>query len=548
MKTTILFSLLSAISLSTLGQCNSPGQFHLISESLQPISSPGVIANLTYYFNPQPAARRVIFLVPGLNGDYNAWRDVRDETGGDTREYPSYPPRKAEMRMLGTKSGPGYSQDAGLASAAKDVWDYMSNINYSQLNTGPVTNNIAIGHSQGGLILRAVEYQQSLLNRPAYFGGMVTFGSPHQGAAILTNGLPVTLGGRGQLGSFINGFCSSLTDGPLQEKLQLSDNFFFQLIRLLNLDDQAVSFKNQLCGVLSDSILPHYILKDYTSTITQDYMAHDKNHNSPNYLLNTLNQHQAGIPAIAFYGVEEEPVFWRQLGSLRKKVHSYPAFQADPDQEFVDQYAKIMANYRAKNLVYQDKADEYAGYSKVACNPVFSLTPITLPISALLCTIYEGKRQRNQTVASAYERGFLFLIRANEKWKGIIGARETKVKQVGYLCECEHLNTGNLSQTKVASINQCAVGISYDPQGKKLCSAYPNIELIVRQFENDGVVLASSAKQLPGALVNPNLTELDYRLEKTNHQQMRNSSETAKKLKRLFDTPDYGYFFMTPRL
>lgn len=547
-KVIILKVLVLISTVVSFAQCEPSSPISLVSETRIPQLSPRLVSNLNYFYNAASNTRRVIFLVPGLNGDYNAWRDVRDETGGDVDEYGPYPARKAEMRMLGTKNGPGYSQDAGLASAAKDVWDYMSSLNYNQLNVGSPLNNIAIGHSQGGLVLRALEYSHGTLGRTPFFGGLVTFGTPHQGAMILTNGLPVSLGGRGQLGNFIDGFCIYLSEGPIQEQLQLNDNFFFQLVRLLNLDDQALNVRDQICEVMSDSILPHYILKDYTSNITQDYMAHDEGYSFPNYLSTTLNQHQPNMPAVAFYGVEEDPVFWRQLGSIAKKVHSFPAFQADPDQNFVDNYASMLVNYRAKQLLYQQRASDYKAYADVACNIFFSLNPFTIAPSALLCTIYKGKYVRNQKVANAYHLGHDYLKKSNARWKGIIGARKTAITQNGYICDCDNLTTGSNTITQVQNIWECPAGIVLTPQGRQLCQIYANNNITIEEYENDGVVLASSAKQLPGALVNPTLSEQDYRMEKTNHQQMRNSSETAIKLKRLFDFPDYGYFFMTSRL
>lgn len=528
-------------------QCQSFFSLTIQQDLYTNAATPAQVANLINFYNGISGNKRVIFLVPGLNGDYNAWRDVRDETGGDTDEDPSYPARKAELRMLGTKNGPGYSQDAGLASAAKDVWDEMSLLNYPQLGVNYAADNIAIGHSQGGLVLRAVEYATSQLGRNAYFGGMVTFGTPHQGAAILTNGLPVSLGGRGQLGDFINDFCVKVSDGPVEEKLQLSNQFLFKLIRLFNLDDNAIDLKDQLCEVLSDSILPHYILKDYTANITRDYMAHDALYNQPNFLMNTLNLHQPSIPMVAFYGVEEEPVFWRQLGSITEKVHSFPAFQADPDQSFVDSYAQLKASYRAKQLLFQKQADDYEAMTSVQSNPSFIFAAIALPVGVTLYLIYDAKRNKAQKVADAYKRGHSFLSNANARWKGIIGARKTSLKRNGYICDCDYVDAGYTTSTHVPYMWDCPVGMVVTSDGKRVCQVRPNMLRHIEEYENDGVVLASSAKQLPGALVNPALSDQDYRMDNTNHQQMRNSSETANKLKRLFDYPDYGYFFMTPR-
>jgi pimeloyl-ACP methyl ester carboxylesterase len=545
-----LLAMLAGISWATHlhAQCQSYFSLNLHQQLITSSPTPAQVINLINFHNSISGNKRVIFLVPGLNGDYNAWRDVRDETGGDTDDDPSYPARKADLRMFGTKHGPGYSQDAGLASAAKDVWDEMSLLNYPQLGVNYTTDNIAIGHSQGGLVLRAVEYATSHLGRTAYFGGVVTFGTPHQGAAILTNGLPVSLGGRGQLGDFINDFCVKVSDGPVEEKLQLSDQFLFKLVRILNLDDDAKDLKDQICETLADSILPHYILKDYTANITQDYMAHDNRYSKPNFLMNTLNLHQPTVPMVAFYGVEEEPVFWRQLGSITEKVHSFPAFQADPDQSFVDSYAQLKANYRAKQLLFQKQADDYEAITNVQSNPSFIFAAIALPIGVTLYLIYDSKRKRAQKVADAYKGGHKFLSSANARWKGIIGARKTSIKRSGYICDCDYVDAGYTTSTYVPYMWDCPVGMIVTTEGKRVCQVRANMVRHIEEYENDGVVLASSAKQLPGALVNPALSDQDYRMDKTNHQQMRNCSETAIKLKRLFDYPDYGYFFMTPRI
>lgn len=531
-----------------IAQCESIGVISLNSEVKTPRPDPALVANMARYLNPPLAAERAIFLVPGLNGDHNAWRDLRDELSGYTNDFPSFPARRAEVRMIGTKNGPGYSQAAGLASAAKDVRDQMSNLNYAQLGIPDPGNNIAIGHSQGGLVIRAIEYNDTQLGKKRYFGGMVTFGSPHRGAAILTNGLPVSQGGRGQLSDFIDDFCVAISDGPLQEKLQLSDQFMFKLVRLLKLDDQALSLRDEICHVLADSILPHYILKDFTANITQDYMAHDEFYKKPNYLLNVLNTYQPQIPSVAFYGVEEEPVFWRQLGSITHKVHKYPAFQADPDQNFVDDYALLLANYNARYLIYKKQAEDFETYTDLSSNPGYFFSLLKSQFGFLISGQYITEGMRARRVSNAYKSGAQFLFNANDRWKGIIGARKTSIKQIGYICDCDHITGGYTTTSYVQNQEDCAAGFNSTSSGIVHCEVYPNVTLHVDEFENDGVVLASSARQLPGGIVNPGIPEIVYRLQSTNHQQIRNGGEIARVLLRLMDTPDFANFFLTPRL
>jgi len=59
------------------------------------------------------------------------------------------------------------------------------------------------------------------------------------------------------------------------------------------------------------------------------------------------------------------------------------------------------------------------------------------------------------------------------------------------------------------------------------------------EHPSDGVVLASSAGDMPGGIVRP---DLDREMKNTSHQQMRNNSELEVKLKLLFEGRVDGHF------
>lgn len=248
---------------------------------------------------------------------------------------------------------------------------------------------------------------------------------------------------------------------------------------------------------------------------------------------------------VAFHGVEEEPVMWRLLGSMLTKVYTYPAFQSDHDQHFVDQIADMKVNYYSKYMTYKGHADFHKKHMDNYCSPALPLLGL---LTAVPCLYHTVKYSKHLNTQQAYRKGYDILNEANEKWKAIIGARKTKSMITGkqVLCHCSdkcnggtdfEFNTPNTVECLEKDLNSAC--FSCTPR------VYSIVETIVTQKANDGVVLAESATMLPGAVVNPGLSFRDYQLEKTNHQQLRNCSKTAEKLNRLFNTDDYSSFFIT---
>lgn len=536
------------IDFSAFGQCFLGDTIRFnSSEDLFEVDIKAVNNSNLLSFSTGDTSERVIFLIPGLGGDENAWQDVHDETDGVTNEATFYEPRKASVIKFGEKDNPGYTEAVGLASAGGDLYDEMV-IRNSAFNPNKPNVNIAIGHSQGGLVLRATEYYMN--NTPGkspQFGGVVTFGSPHQGAEILTNGLPRSMGGQGLISDFASELCNAIVSGPLAEELKLSDELSFKIIRLLNVDEFILELESEFCDFIFSDTVMQLALPNLTPNITTDYLAQNEYFQGSNYLINTLNNYIPNIPMVAFFGIEDEPVFWRQMGSLRKGVHSYQAFQSDYDQLFVDDANDIVNHYYAKYLKYKDKIDYHIDKLNKA-NDVLHV--LLTPASAIAQILYHSsQREKYESVGYRYRDGYYFLRDANEYWEVIIGAFDTKVEMNGYVCECEEIGVpGSQISYLAASIDECPSGVTHLPGGiKRICSRYNNVKVIHMHKANDGIVLAESAKNLPGAIVNPQLDNLDYALEGTNHQQLRNSSETASKLIDLFETNKYGTFFITPR-
>ncbi len=482
---------------------------------------------------------KVIFFIPGLGGNSLAWTDVIVETNGPQNQYPLYPARNARAIQFATPSYPGYAQGSNMFAAGDDTYTDMLNVPYSNYGVTDVTANIVIAHSQGGLVAREVDRTMRLNGRTPKFGGIVTFGSPHGGAEILTNGLPYSRGGQNMIQDFGEDMCKDLSDGPLWDSLTTADPFFYKMIRFFSWERKIVDLKNEICEFFAQDVVS-WALPGDSVYLTQDYMAHNQHNSVPNHLLNTMNNYTPTIPIVAFYGVEEEPVFWRQMGSLIEGVHTASAFSADADQKFVNDANTTQANYYSKYQVFKGHAKWQEKKRDAFC--VFPVIVVTLGIP---CMIHTEKRARYYNTQLAYERGYDFLRKANKRWKGIIGARKTGFTMDGFECKCRKLGSWRFTTSIVQNRSDCPVGFNNTPQGMQFCFVRPNVKWTTTKKPNDGVVLAESARNVPGGTVNGNLALEDYELTNCNHQQLRNHPETAAKLNRLFDTNDYDTFFRT---
>ena len=122
---------------------------------------------------------------------------------------------------------------------------------------------------------------------PRTFGGLATFGSPHQGARILNN--------RDDLMSWIGTACDALIKGPEDEFIV--DHFFLDLLLSETTED---AFRDFFCNSLENNLSP-ILFKDYFSGITESYQVGSEQ-------LLDLNTFSPEIPYVCFYGVETEPV------------------------------------------------------------------------------------------------------------------------------------------------------------------------------------------------------------------------------------------------
>ena len=389
-----------------------------------------------------------------------------------------------------------YSQFS-LSGAASTLHNMLVTSGDPACNANQITDktiNFIIAHSQGGIVSRSTDkmYDDLGMQGDRRFGGIVTFGSPHGGAEILNN--------KDQFNPFAVEACKALSEGPEQDGIQHNPvvDFFVP-------NETFDGIRGKLCNILGNDLAP-IMMKDQFQEITEDYKVGAA-------ALAELNGHNSSIPRVALYGTETEPVFYRQVYSLRVKTpNQFPHFEADSDQELVDNYNKLLNKYKAKYELYKARV-EYLETQGLPCGPLKWIC------CAAFCTIWDTEYWQKKAKRDKWKLGVDWLTSSNNKYKTIIGAIKTQWVN-SYQCNCNGFSFPT-------SQPSC-------PQGCTLSSTGGFWQ--VTDKPSDGVALAESAMAYPGAQA--------AELPGSNHQQMRNDSNTKVKLLALF-AGGFGDYFST---
>jgi|GEM_PF-191334 len=453
------------------------------------------------------SGERVFFYLHGLGGTGTSWNLVASRTayGGS----PGYPARQVVFDMPYT-----YLQNGSLQDAALEIDAELSTRAFSaQLLHGiDPEDNVVIAHSLGGieaLILDSLYEDTASFTRP--FGGIIMLGS-----AIGGSDAAYALSPWGQNGAvqFVEDACSILSDPWLWMPSVLPPLRWFG-----TLDPLVQQAIQNSCANLSTLLIP-FALGKFNQPLVAEIQP------SATWPAK-LSQRSPKIPVVQLYGVEEEPVFWRTAYSMYQSdsvglAMAQDPFSFDGDDYLVDWAADQIARYKAQSLLAQASAQAHAqAQSQAWFNPVASL-------------FHAWQRQRAEEQFSAAAKAQQWYAQANNVYKEYIGARDIGMTQAGYWCRCRGETEPPFMWTIVAQASDC---YSNDPYAQ--CHVWPRWEVQITERPNDGVVLASSAGSLPGAVAH-------IELPQTNHQQMRNSQYTRDVFKRLFNGQiPGGPFFST---
>lgn len=457
-----------------------------------PIDDWGLDTTVTLQF--EDTIEKNVYWLHGLNGTVESWAKpalASEFWASTTWEFPA----RLLHSVRGPSTGQTYGEDNAIFGANVDVRNNANN--YVQIDKH-TEKDFIIAHSQGGIVAREWlrNMEESPSQFPKYAHGLVTFGTPHTGAQILNNTRPDM---ENKLPAFFNEACISLATAQVAETVNKS---FLTRLLLTNVARNAIGAG---CEILSASIIP-YAMADYYKSTTQDYCVDAPFLTQPN-----RNGHPTGlsnytlkVPVVQFYGVEETPVIWKLFSSTleigeNKLDNAENLFSYDKDDQIEKKVYKMRDEFQA---LLQNAQNNYKYWNNKKCWSFWSS-----PYSIYNCTIDKKDGiDKNTALIRAYEPAIAWINNAPDYYLDIIGAR-TAVR---------------LPTTIIRGI-----------QG------YINTYTIK---ENDGVVLAESAGS-------PILTSVaNYpkviKMKKTNHDQMKNSSETKQALKDLYEG-NYGVFFST---
>ncbi len=455
---------------------------------------------------------RILYFVHGMGGDATSWNLVASRTS-----YLGAPGYNARQTVYA--SPVTYLHNGNLVDAALELDHYFSTVGGPLSATHQITNlskNFIIAHSLGGLVARQLDqmYEESPAVFSRQFGGLVTFGSPHQGAIGLLN---IDPNGKDMARKFVTEACKILSDPELIMYPSLP------ILRWIpGLDPWLKTTVQSTCGTFGSVFTP-FAARDFYQPITAEI------HPQSN-ALNDLNSAGVHVPSVAFYGVEQEPIFWRtatsffHLDSVGLGLLTDP-FSATNDNALVDFASQERAKYAGL---------EHTARQGVAYHEMMAFAWRFVPFAA---PYHKKKAKQKLKSALAFHGANSWYADANDLYKEIIGAQVNRTKQDGWFCLCFGRNGfwTNVDRGVVDGPEDC------EPASpKEKCITFPRYVWTRQNYESDGLVLATSAHQLPGALA-------ALRMPQTNHQQMRNCLQTKEKLKMLFDGHILnGLYFATP--
>lgn len=394
---------------------------------------------------------------------------------------------------------PSYT-DVGLTAAAYSLKSKM-------LDYGTMDNNsIIIAHSQGGIVSR--RYDQILDDDGVArtFGGLVTFGSPHQGARIINN--------IDEFDPWLSETCEALSAGPIEESVSLG--VVLTLISPFISEEEIVDF---FCDVVLTDFIAPQVTGALEAPIGSDYAVGATE-------LADLNSYEPTIPYVCFYGIETEPEMWNTMVHFipGHKPNESDAFMANNDSYLTDYANNEMNNYYAKYLEWDASANYWDGFMD-------DWSDWGLAALCWFCPFGEAELDliHAQKVRDDYKLGYDWWVDANPTWKSIIG-QDTYVASEDCYCSCI-FETGGDHYTTTHPNPDC--GECNEMWGD--CSNIITYTMETKQ--SDGVVLVESASNVLGMTYNAPMND-------SNHFSMRNDHNTSDRLTELFNG-DYGYFFKT---
>ncbi|HFD32363.1 MAG TPA: hypothetical protein ENJ28_06640 [Gammaproteobacteria bacterium] len=422
---------------------------------------------------------RNVFWLHGYQGNELSFQLVADDV---------------ETRFKANSRRPDYNaSQQSLASSAANVETDINDVINGQINT---ERNFIIAHSMGGLVARTLGQMTNPSTGTPLYNGLITFGTPHQGAFAAN-----TLVDNPQaLDNALTNACQKLGIGPFLEGINNS-GALGSLAVMFGFGGGVLNTACDAGVALGFPAIRSFAEQGVEAELTTTAAAS---------IPEMPTDHKA-----VFYGIEhghdDGSLTPRFIGALTNSPNSFPLYGAD--------------------------ASDSLGLAAVASQLDFYVTRMNFwyAIHALLCGGNSWLCWSSaESIADAYKEGVDWFPTLDPTWQELIGARQTKLTQVG--CECAYYDYGNYVGSQIyygeencSELNEIDV----------VCGPY--YELVSFQHPSDGFILAESAMNGPG--VNYPIQKMDG----SNHMQMKNDSKMKIAIKIIFEDSfgegEEGFFY-----
>jgi len=217
------------------------------------------------------AQDRNVAWVHGLDGNASSWQ-----------HYNQIFDNERNLNSLRTT----YNTENGITNSSNQVINSMNTRYGNNANGANNSQNLGIGHSMGGLMLRDAD--RITANGTKKFGGYITFTSPNYGAPISNSLID------GSVENAAENACNKLADGPAAQ--------------LFSLPWGIVS--NLATNVLCDKFIDNDLVQGLQGTpVTNNDLR------VGSQTINDINDYNTNLPRISIWAEENSPVHWRMISS-----------------------------------------------------------------------------------------------------------------------------------------------------------------------------------------------------------------------------------------
>lgn len=484
---------------------------------------------------------RLIYFVHGLGGNDKSWDAVDD---AHTSEY-VYTPLRVDYE----------EHQRDFNEASYEVYTEMNRLRISALYNNDRTLSTdkpyAIGHSQGGLVIRDMDrkfdqnYDAHFQEDHRQFYGMITFCTPHLGASIGTSQEALT-----KMAADFGYLIGNATLKNQVAKFSLKEPFLSK--KLLRFSASA----SDLVEALSTNLIVEGI--NIMSKGQQAPMVQQYGEFAP-YVRNTMNYSNTTIPKALFYAEESDPILFRiatyMIGPTASDFVHYPRFGANDDEQIEKGVNELRAKLLADIKAHKKEAEKIQKKIDRTNIPVIGLAYLLTKKSKLNQLKIQEDASKAETEAVA------FIEKVNVMYKTIVGAidvrRLFKRELTGYWC--------------VTGTKEITVNVPY--KGKKtieienrhrvdnpsLCDGTKTIPIYSTpavEQKTDAVLTVNSQKGFPGCHdrykllldeirtydAQGNFTGVQTKSD-VNHIQILNCAQTDEALRRIYEGRGVPIFF-----